>query len=483
MKIAIKKTICFAAALAMAAGIISGCTGKEDNEAVNLKWYFIGTPGLQGSDEVYKAASELVKKDLGFTVDFIPLETGSYADKMKFIISSGEDFDICWTSNWLNDYVQNVANGAFVPLDELLESTPKLKGVLPQQIWDGAKIDGKIYAVPSQQIMARSSCVAVPKEYYEKYGKSLDDAKSYTDLTDYMAEFAKDHPEKSTVTFGWNDLVYSMGFEEILGAGIPGAVSLEGDEKDIKVYNQYATEDFKRLIDIRKEWTEKGYTVKGAQNSAPGSKFNPELLPFQVITYKPGLEAALTSSNECDMVTKQISDAYLTRSGVTATMNAINTASKHKQEAIKLLEYINTTPELINMLTYGLEDKNYVKVDENKIKKIQGQEYSNYEWVFGNVFNTYLLDGQENTVWEDTKQMNNDARVSRLIAFTPETKDISLEINNCKSVIDEYMSDFNNGFGDTDTKYGEMLNKLEAAGVNKVIEKLQQQIDTWLEKQ
>ena len=45
------------------------------------------------------------------------------------------------------------------------------------------------------------------------------------------------------------------------------------------------------------------------------------------------------------------------------------------------------------------------------------------------------------------------------------------------------MSDFNNGFGDTDTKYGEMLNKLEAAGVNKVIEKLQQQIDTWLEKQ
>lgn len=124
-------------AAAMGVTMFAGCGQEKKQEAVNLKWYFIGTPGMQGSDEIYKAASDLVKRDLGYTVDFIPLETGAYGEKMKLIISSGEEFDICWTSNWLNDYVQNVANGAFVPIDDLLDSTPKLKEVLPQQIWDG----------------------------------------------------------------------------------------------------------------------------------------------------------------------------------------------------------------------------------------------------------------------------------------------------------------------------------------------------------
>lgn len=464
---------------------VAGCSSTDEpkNEAVSLKWYFIGTPGMQGSTEVYNAAKELVKKDLGYSVDFIPLETGAYAEKMKLIISSGEAFDICWTSNWLNDYLQNVTNGAFVPLDDMLDQTPKLKALLPQQIWDGAKIDGKIYGVPNQQIMARSSCAVIPKEYYDKYGATLQDITKYEDLTDFMAAFAADHPEVATVSFSWNDLTYSMGFEEILGAGIPGAVKLEGDAKDIKVYNQYATDEFENLVLTRKSWAEKGYTVKGMQNNVPGSKFNPELLPFEINTYKPGLEAALTVSKECDIVTKQLSDAYLTRSGVTATMNAISTTSEHKEEALKLLEYVNTTPELINLLTYGLEGKNYTKVDNQTIKKIPSEEYTNYEWVFGNVYNTYVLEGQESTIWEETQRMNNEAKVSRLIAFVPSTEEISLEINNCKSVVDEYMSDFNNGFGDTQTKLAEMRSKLEVAGVQKVIDTLQKQIDEWLANQ
>lgn len=479
-----RRIICTALAAAMGASMLSGCVGKSDNgDAVSLKWYFIGTPGMQGNEEVYKEAAELVKQDLGYAVDFIPLETGAYGEKMKLIISSGEPFDICWTSNWLNDYVQNVTNGAFEPLDEMLEGTPKLKEVLSQKIWDGAKVDGKIYGVPNQQIMARSTCLVIPKEYRDKYGSALQDVTKYEDLTEFMKLFAADHPEKATVYFGWNDLTYSMGFEEILGAGIPGAVKLEGDAGNIEVYNQYATEEFKNLILTRKAWSENGYTVKGMQNSVPGSKFNPELLPFEVSTYKPGLAEALSTTKECDMVTQQISDAYLTRSGVTATMNAISANSKHKEEALKLLEYVNTTSDLINLLTFGIEGTNYVKVDDKRVKKIAEQEYTNYEWVFGNVYNTYLLEGQDDTIWEETQKVNDEAKASRLLAFVPETADISLEINNCRSVVDEYMSDFNSGFGDTEVKLAEMLNKLEVAGVQKIIDSLQQQINDWLAKQ
>lgn len=477
-----KRMIAAAAAAVLSVSLITGCgeNGAQENSTAKLKWYFIGTPSMKGSTEIYRAASDLVKKDLGFEVDFVPLETGAYNEKMKLIISSGEGFDICWTSNWLNDYAQNVTNGAFTPLDELLDQAPALKVSIPEQIWEGVKIDNKIYGVPNQQIMARSTCLAIPKEYYDQYGSTLTNVKKYEDLTGFMDAFSKDHPAVSTVAFGWNDLTYSMGFEEILGAGIPGAVRLEGDKNDIKVYNQYATEEFKNLIMTRKAWTQQGYSVQGMQNNVAGSKFNPEQLPFEVITYKPGLAAALTTTKGCEMVTEPISDAYLTRSGVTATINAISASSKHKEEAIKLLEYVNTTSELINLLTFGIEGVNYTKVDEHTVKKVPSEEYTNYEWVFGNVYNSYLIDGQESTVWEDTQKMNSEAKVSRIIAFTPNTSEISLEMNNCKSVVNDYMSDFNSGFGDTEAKLAEMLNKLEAAGVQKVIDNLQKQIDEWL---
>lgn len=482
-KINKKRVMAGVMSLALCVGALSGCTTEKDNEDITLKWYFIGTPGMEGSEEVYNKANELVKRDLGFGVEFIPIETGAYNEKMKMIISSGEDFDICWTSNWCNDYAQNVTNGAYAPLDELLEKTPKLKESMPQQIWDGAKVNGKIYGVPNQQIMARSTCLAIPKEYYDKYNSTLTNIKKYEDLTGFMEAFSKDYPEVSTVFFGWNDLVYAMGFEEVLGSGVPGAVALEGDPKDIKVYNQYATDEFRNLVKTRREWTEKGYSVQGMQNTVQGGKFDPKRLPFEVVTYKPGLEAAITSSKGCEMVAMPISDAYLTRSGVTATVNAINVASKHPEEAIKLLEYVNTTPELINLLTFGIEGVNYEKISDNKVAKLPDSKFTNYEWVFGNVYNSYLIEGQEDTVWEDTQKMNNEAKVSRLIAFTPDSNAISLEMNNCKSVIDEYMSDLQNGFGDTDAKLDEMLAKLEAAGVQKIIDTLQQQINDWLATQ
>ena len=241
-KMKFKKCLAGMLAVTCALTSLTACGGKKDEaENVNLKWYFIGTPGMKGSNEVYRAASDMVKSDIGYTVDFMPLETGAYAEKMKLIISSGETFDICWTSNWCNDYAQNVVNGAFLELDNMLSEVPALKDSIPSQIWDGARVNSKIYGVPNQQIMARSTCLTIPTEYTKNYKSTLENVKKYEDLTEFMKAFSKDHPATASVTFGWNDLTYSMGFEEILGAEIPGAVKLEGDENDIKVYNQFAT--------------------------------------------------------------------------------------------------------------------------------------------------------------------------------------------------------------------------------------------------
>ncbi len=53
---------------------------------------------------------------------------------MNMLISSGEEFDVCFTTqSWLNKYQPNVSRGAFLALDDLIdEHAPDLKEVLPE---------------------------------------------------------------------------------------------------------------------------------------------------------------------------------------------------------------------------------------------------------------------------------------------------------------------------------------------------------------
>ena len=465
------------------ASVLAGCTAvkKTASDTVELNWYFIGDTSLSDNDEVYARAGELVYEKLGYKVNFKPIDYASYNDKIQMVIAGGENYDICWTSNWKNDYATNVANGAFVALDDLLQETPELRQNIADVIWDGTRIDGKIYGVPSQQIMARSACIRVPEVFYEKYGSTLKDVKSYADMDAYMAAYAKDYPDTGSVQICWQNLCYAYGVDEVIGTCLPGAVSLNGDADDIKVFNQFDTDEWRELIQIRKEWTDKGYTLKGTDGDAGGDrKLLPEEIPFAVETYKPGIEQSVANSLGYPIKTIRISDAYLTSAGINSTLNAISSGSKHPVEALKLLEYVNTDPEIYNLLVYGIEGKHYIKLDDNTVRRVENTGFKNDDWVIGSVYNGYLLEGQDPDTHQQTKDINDNAKTSKLLGFTPDVTPIKLQIANCTSVTKEYFGRIDNGLGDVQALNNEMLLKLENAGVNDIITELQRQIDEWL---
>ena len=53
-------------------------------------------------------------------------------------------------------------------------------------------------------------------------------------------------------------------------------------------------------------------------------------------------------------------------------------------------------------------------------------------------------------------------------------------MNNCSSIVTEYMDKMNEGLADPIATNNEMLEKLKLAGVDKIIEELQRQIDEWV---
>ncbi len=466
----------------MAMGVLAGCGGNNaEDDVVTLTWYILGDTTLPDNEEVYQVASDMVYEDLGFRVNIKPIDSGSYNDKIKMIIAGGEDWDICWTSNWLNDYASNVASGAYMEIDELLNEAPALRDSINEKIWEGTKIGGKLYGVPVQQIMARNAAISMPLEFWEKYNDTLKGVDSYADMGEYLKAYSADYPNTGKVDMNWQNLCYDLGFDEIIGVAVPGAVSLEGDPNDIKVFNQFDTDILREIAVKRREWTVNGYTRKGTDGNASGSNSKPEEEPFIIDCYKPGYEIMREASTKYPVKVFTISDSYLTSAGINATLHAINSMSKHPVEAIKFLEYANTTPEFVNLLVYGIEGKHYEKVDDVTVRRIENSGYQNNDWCIANVFNTYVMEGQPADAHAQTKALNDNAKKSKLLGFTPDLEPIKVEIANCKSVKSEYFSQISEGLAaDPIAHLAEMNEKFKTAGVDKIIAELQRQIDEWL---
>ena len=137
-----RKVMALILALAMAAGALTGCggsddkadsgkSGKSEKEVVNLKIHTL-IPEQKDQKEVMDALNEYTKEKIGVTVDYV-FHGSSYADKIQVIIASGEEYDACFTSNWINAFNTNVAKGAFLDIKELLpEVAPDLYNTLPE---------------------------------------------------------------------------------------------------------------------------------------------------------------------------------------------------------------------------------------------------------------------------------------------------------------------------------------------------------------
>lgn len=142
-------------------------------EHVDLHWYYPGTV-QKDAQEIEAAMNKIVNEKINATIHLHTIDWGSYDQKMNIMISTGEKFDIAFTSSWTNNYLQAVSKGAFVPLDDLFPKyAPQLLASMKPGIWDAVRKDGKIYAVPNQQIFAKSRGLFVRKDLADKYKASL----------------------------------------------------------------------------------------------------------------------------------------------------------------------------------------------------------------------------------------------------------------------------------------------------------------------
>jgi len=466
----------------------------RDNHGVTLTWY---VPKSAQDDDaiVYAAANKIISEKLeGLQVNFVSLP-GDYSQKIQPIIGAGEEFDICFTCSWMNNYKGNVDSKAFIALDDyngenlLLSYAPELWDMIPEKIWEGTKIDGHIYGVPNYQISTSGKSFWFQKELVDKYGfdlSTIKGGKDWRSLEEFFKLVKANDPNKFPTESNqiWGLVASCEGFVD----GAVGGTGYRIDDPDTVFINEYKTDEFKAYLQTCKEWYDNGYVrsdIATVQDTTKDKKIGRYASGWG--TTKPGMEAEMKNNYGYEVVTVKMTDDMLTTSSSIATMNAVSRTSKNPEAAVQLLNLINTDPELYNIIVHGIEGTHWEKAPElgdNYIKTLDGatDKYQATDWMMGCVFNGYLQEGQEPDVWEKTIEMNENATADALIGFSFDTTKVQSEVSNVDATRDKYLRSLEYGITrDLDGDLTKMLNELDKAGMDAVLNEMNIQVYDWKE--
>lgn len=452
-------------------------------DPVELTWYYPGVYPQPDQDIVFEQLNKITKEKINATVNFKATAWGDYEQKMKVSSASGEDYDLCFTSNWMNNYVGNVSKGAFLPIDDLLKKyAPNTWASIPEKFWDAVKLNGKIYGIINYQISAFSDPIMLPKELADKYGFNPDSIGNNLDnLEPYLKAVKQGDPKMVPIYTGWGALKEYNKQDWIVGESCPGAVYY--NDSSLKVFNQYESPEFKADIERQIKWEKAGYLHGSEMISV--KDINALIQQGKVGawgggTFAPGMEASASDNYKRPLYVRPISDAHVTTGSISGTMQAVNRNSKNPERTMMFVELMNTDKELYNTICFGIEGKHFKKTSGNYIELIKDSGYNpSTAWLFASNFNAYLLPGQPEDVWEQTKKLNESAKTSPLLGFSFNPDPVKNEIAQTNTVYLEYFKGFMCGVLSMEKDYPKFIDKMDKAGAKKIVEEMQKQVDAW----
>ncbi|HNX62329.1 MAG TPA: DUF3502 domain-containing protein, partial [Candidatus Limiplasma sp.] len=152
----------------------------------------------------------------------------------------------------------------------------------------------------------------------------------------------------------------------------------------------------------------------------------------------------------------------------------------------KFLNLTFTDPQIVNLVIYGVEGRDYVKNSDGTVSYPEGQEASTVPYTaqlscgtLGNFFLMYPMAGTDpaSLTWE--LEQNKSAKTSVAMGFTFDNSSVKTEYTAVTNVIEQYLPGLLCGSVDPATEIPTFLQRLQEAGLPEIIAAKQAQLDTW----
>ena len=456
------------------------------DEPVKLIWW-MGCSAEAPIDweEVQAALNEYSAEKIGVTCEFKYMTS----DQITRAMETGEYFDICFTCGWYNDYDSNVANEMFLDIADKLNDFPALKDSVIPAAWDAMLTDGHIYAIPHMKDIGMEIFWIMDTNYFlNEKGLEKDQYITFDGIEKYFEMYKADHPDdypfkmsKAGITSWDNCLVDWMPQEYMIGLDWDA----QGTDQELVVKSAMEVPAWVNRVKKIHEWYQKGYINPDAAVTESMPRKQAGVVQSGQGWF--GAETVWANAIQKPIYISRFEGPYMNTYSIRGSMTAVSSFSEHPDEALKLIELMNTDTYYRTLARYGIEGKHYNMVDGTAVKTKLGSDNMNL-WAYTQ--GHYTLGPVEASsfpeVPADPDQWTKvfvgyaDAKVSAAVGFSPDLTNVMDKCLAISAIWQEYKAELQTGTSDPDVVIPEMTQRMDEAGMQDVIAEVQAQLDAWV---
>ncbi|MBR6159206.1 MAG: ABC transporter substrate-binding protein [Lachnospiraceae bacterium] len=478
--------------IAITALLICGCgpvsrdVNSKGEEVIKLRvvTYDNGSVPLDAK-EVIAAANEVSREKIGVEVE---LEFQS-KEKINLMMASGEYYDMVFTNSWINSFDKNASAGLYYDItDAVKEVTPDLYDSIGEY-WDCAKINGRIYGIPVLKDMGSENMYRLNADYFEgEKGMKIPERMTFGDIEPYLKAYKEDHPAAYPLAMDKSGL---PGFSNFLERIVETVVVIPYDQEKPEAIAFWDDEEVMNRFRLLHKWYKAGYIQPDAAtiDSTAADKSIP---------VRPGVawKGYMGYSNPDDwgfnVKISRYDGPYLSRQSEQGAMTAICAGcdEEHAKACLRYLELLATDRKFRDILGYGIEGKHFNYTENGTVLRtdIGSERYNTKLYQTGSVVNAsvesispkILADPDQWTQVYENYRENGIFSKTKDFAYDPTPKeDIITAIN---AIYNDYASELRTGTSDPDKVVPEMKKRMEAAGLDELVEDIQEKLEESLAK-
>jgi putative aldouronate transport system substrate-binding protein len=428
---------------------------------------------------VEAAANEYLKDKINATIKLNAISGAQYGQKLPTMMAANEYYDIAFCSTWMLNYPSTASTNAWIALDGYWDKyLPKTKAILGENAIESAKVNGKVYAIPTNKEMFVQRGFTYREDLAEKYNIDFSKIKSFADLEPALKIIKENEPGlQYPIDWGADRTPFDLNIYQ----NSPFPLVIYADKYDGRVVNAYETEELKEAALTARHLFEAGYVKRDVLTS---KDFDQRLKAGKIFAYvdflKPGKAKEASKDFTFPLNQTELTSAVYEPS--TGSMNAISRTSKNPERAMRFMELYNNDEYLNNLLVYGIEGKHYTKLDADTVEITPNSGYtmSGTQWMLGNVFINYLTRIEPKDKYTAMKKLNDEAVMPQYFGFVFDPTPVSQEAAAIGVVSNDFKSQITSGAMDPLPLIEQVNAKLKASGIDKVKAEAQKQFDAFL---
>jgi len=475
----------------------AAATEKADDSASGAKemvrWLY---PGGEGKNHaaLTQYINEMLDADkMNITFEPRPIGWDVWEQKVNLMFQSREEFEFVQVPEGFGPgYVLLWNRGASIRLNELLdEHAPTIKSVVPKWLWEAATIKGNISTIPAFWVETAhlKGGVTLRKDLYDKYGMTLptdlDDLVSKSielkenmiadDLYDEPPYVAMRYQEIQTFPHRTYPTYPFTVIDQILLVRQDGKVESWVDSQEFK----WDSEFYNKLY-VNSLVEAEILSVTTASSSKGFGYGNYLFSEWNTLNSDPFMKKTAGNDSIVNEYVIFNPEKKIMRDQGVRNSNIVSSTSPNPAAAVRFHEWFYKNKNAYYAMQFGKEGMTYKLVDGVPDFIQDEPNLGLADWMIANINlqPPYLGSNPDWVRLTMNEEMNVDNSVT--IGFAFDSSVVDTEYSNCLSELQNVIYPLRAGVMSYADGYEAASAALKTAGIDKVVEAYQQQLNDWL---